>query len=63
MSREYEIPLVLRIRATDDAKAVRVAEYFMAATRRFNGADLSFAERRELPTVGSALSRVEARFG
>ena len=28
-----EIPLVLRIRATDDAKAVLVAEYFMAATR------------------------------
>lgn len=44
MSGQYEIPMVLRIRATDAAKAVRVAEYLMAATRRYSGADLAFAQ-------------------
>ena len=44
MTKEYEIPLVLTIRATDDSKAIRAAEYFIAAAHRFNGANLAFAE-------------------
>lgn len=41
MSKEYEISLVLKVRATDASKALRLAEHFIVAARRFNGATLS----------------------
>lgn len=41
MSKEYEISLVLKVRATDAPKALRLAEQFIVAARRFNGATLS----------------------
>ncbi len=63
MYTEYEIPMVLRIRATDDVKAVRVAEYFMAAARRFNGADLSLQDGGRPASPAGALQAGEPQSG
>ena len=59
MSAGY--PMVLRVSVTHDVKAVRVAEYLVAAARRFNESDPTFQDGRRAESAAAALEVREPR--